>query len=64
MSLKVLTLAVLWTGLGFSALLAVPPRPWWMRILLLAAGLAVTAHIVRIGSRYRGRRRVRRREEG
>jgi len=45
---KVVTLALLWGTLAASALLAVPSRLWWVRLLLLAVGIGVTIHIARI----------------
>lgn len=45
---KIATLVLLWATLGGSALLAVPHRLWWVRLLLLAIGAGVTIHILRI----------------
>lgn len=45
---KILTLVVLWGTLAASAFLAVPPRLAWVRLLLLAVGLGVTFHLLRI----------------
>jgi hypothetical protein len=48
---KIATLALLWLSLGASALLAVPPRLWWVRVLLPLVGIAVTIHVLRIRTR-------------
>jgi hypothetical protein len=48
---KIATLALLWISLGASALLAVPPRLWWVRALLAAVGIGVTIHVLRIRTR-------------
>jgi uncharacterized membrane protein YbaN (DUF454 family) len=45
---KVVTLSLLWLSLGASAFLAVPERLWWVRLLLLAVGIGVTTHLLRI----------------
>jgi hypothetical protein len=42
---------VLWAALATSAFVAVPTRLWWARILLLAVGVGVTIHILRIRTR-------------
>jgi hypothetical protein len=52
---KVTTLVLLWATLGLSALVAVPPRLWWVRLVLLAVGLGVTTHILRIKTSRQGR---------
>jgi hypothetical protein len=46
--LKVTTLVVLWSSLGASALLLVPSGQRWLWFLLLAVGIGVTAHILRL----------------
>ncbi|MBN1657047.1 MAG: YbaN family protein [Anaerolineae bacterium] len=43
---KILTLTLLWLTLGSTILLA--ETAWWLILLLLTIGAAVTAHIVRI----------------
>jgi uncharacterized membrane protein YbaN (DUF454 family) len=48
---KVWAISLLWLSLGSSALLAVPARLWWVRLILLAVGLGVTTHIARIPTR-------------
>jgi uncharacterized membrane protein YbaN (DUF454 family) len=48
---KLMTLLVLWAALATSAFVAVPTRLWWARILLLAVGVGVTIHILRIRTR-------------
>ena len=45
---KACTICLLWLSLGLSAFLAVPPRLWWVRLLLLSVGLGVTIHLVMI----------------
>jgi hypothetical protein len=45
---KIWAICLLWLSLGSSAFLAVPARLWWVRLILLAVGLGVTAHIWRI----------------
>lgn len=45
---KVTTLAILWATLALSALLAVPSRLWWVRLILLAVGVGVTVHLLRM----------------
>lgn len=45
---KVATLLLLWATLAASAFLAVPSRLLWVRLLLLAVGIAVTIHVARI----------------
>lgn len=51
LSSKVTTLVFLWGTIGASALFAVPPRLWWVRLVLMAVGLGVTIHILRIKTR-------------
>lgn len=51
MASKVATLALLWLSIGTSAVVAVPPSLWWVRLLLLAIGAGVTVHVARIGTR-------------
>ncbi len=53
---KIWTLALLWATLGGSAFVAVPARLWWVRLFLLAVGLGVTIHILRIKTRRDGGR--------
>ncbi len=48
LSFKLWTLALLWLSLGSSAFFALPERLWWLRLFLLAIGLAVSAHILHI----------------
>lgn len=48
---KIWALSLLWLSLGSSAFLAVPTRLWWVRLILLAVGLGVSSHIVRIPTR-------------
>jgi len=48
---KVATLFLLWVTLAVSAFAAVPPRLWWVRLLLLVVGVSVTVHILRIKTR-------------
>lgn len=48
LSFKIWTVVVLWLSLGASALWGVPGRLWWVRLLLLATGLAVSTHVLRI----------------
>lgn len=43
---KVWTLALLWVGIGSSAVFAV--EAWWLRAVLLAIAVAVTIHVARI----------------
>lgn len=50
-ALKLWTLGMLWTTLAISAFVAVPARLWWGRLLLLAVGLGVTIHVLRIRTR-------------
>jgi hypothetical protein len=45
---KAVTVALLWATLAASAFLAVPPRLWWARLLLLLVGIGVTIHVARI----------------
>lgn len=48
---KITTLVLLWTTLAISAFVGVPPRLWWVRLLLFLVGAGVTLHIVRIKTR-------------
>lgn len=48
---KTTTLLLLWISLSASAFTAVPDHRWWLRLLLLAVGLGVTIHILRIKTR-------------
>lgn len=48
---KIWAISLLWLSLGSSALLAVPARLWWVRLILLVIGLGVTNHIARIPTR-------------
>lgn len=48
---KIWAICLLWLSLGSSALLAVPARLWWVRLILLVVGLGVTNHIARIPTR-------------
>jgi uncharacterized membrane protein YbaN (DUF454 family) len=43
---KVITLALLWIGIGASAIWSVDA--WWIRALLLLIALSVTVHVARI----------------
>lgn len=43
---KVFTLALLWIGIGASAIWSVDA--WWIRALLLLIALSVTVHVARI----------------
>lgn len=43
---KVITLALLWIGIGASAIWSVDA--WWIRVLLLLIALSVTVHVARI----------------
>jgi uncharacterized membrane protein YbaN (DUF454 family) len=43
----VVLLVLLWTSLALSAFLAVPPGLGWVRLLLLAVGVGVTAFLLR-----------------
>lgn len=52
--LKVSTLVMLWLSLGASAFFAVPSRLWWVRLILLAVGLGVTAHLLSIKTSRKG----------
>ncbi len=45
---KITTLVLLWATLAVSAFAGVPPRLWWVRLLLLVVGIGVTIHILRI----------------
>lgn len=54
LSLKVSTLTMLWLSLGSSALFAIPPRLWWVRLILLAVGIGVTAHLLSIKTSRKG----------
>jgi len=45
---KLWTIALLWLSLGASAFFALPGGLWWLRLALLAIGLAVSAHIAHI----------------
>jgi uncharacterized membrane protein YbaN (DUF454 family) len=45
---KILTISMLWIGLGASAFLVMPKTLVWVRLMLLAIGLGVTFHIARI----------------
>ncbi len=51
LALKLWTLGMLWATLAISAFVAVPARFWWGRLLLLAVGLGVTIHVLRIRTR-------------
>lgn len=51
MGAKIVTLALLWGTLTLSALLAVPARLTWLRVLLALVGVAVTVHVARIRTR-------------
>jgi len=53
-ALKLVMIVMLWTTLAVSSLAAVPPRLWWIRLLLLAVGIGVTIHILRIRTRPKG----------
>lgn len=48
---KVMVLAALWLALGASMLWVVPPRWWWLDLLLVGVGGAVSVHIARQRSR-------------
>ena len=48
---KIWAISLLWLSLGSSALLAVPARLWWVRLILLVTGIGVTSHIARIPTR-------------
>lgn len=48
---KISTLVLLWASLGASAFFAVPAHLGWIRLLLLAIGLGVTRHILKIPTR-------------
>lgn len=48
---KVATVVLLWATLALSALVAVPPRLWWVRVILAAVGIGVTIHLLRIKTR-------------
>jgi uncharacterized protein len=48
---KIWAIMLLWLSLGSSALLAVPARLWWVRLILLVVGIGVTNHIARIPTR-------------
>lgn len=43
---KASTLALLWVGIGASAIWSVDA--WWLRVLLVLIALAVTVHVARI----------------
>jgi uncharacterized membrane protein YbaN (DUF454 family) len=43
---KIFTLALLWVGIGASAIWSVDA--WWLRVLLLLIALSVTVHVARI----------------
>lgn len=43
---KVFTLALLWLGIGASAIWSVDA--WWIRVLLLLIAISVTVHVARI----------------
>jgi uncharacterized membrane protein YbaN (DUF454 family) len=45
---KITTLFLLWVTLGVSAFVAVPDGFWWIWVVLLAVGIGVTVHLVRI----------------
>ncbi|MDX9959353.1 MAG: YbaN family protein [Spirochaetia bacterium] len=51
LSTKIWAICLLWLSLGSSALLAVPARLWWVRLILLVVGIGVTNHIARIPTR-------------
>ncbi|MBN1611857.1 MAG: YbaN family protein [Polyangiaceae bacterium] len=51
LSSKLTTLVLLWSTLAVSAFAAVPVRLWWVRLVLLAVGVGVTVHILRIKTR-------------
>ncbi len=44
---KASILLLLWLSLGTSMFLAVPPRLWWVRLLLALIGAGVTVHLLR-----------------
>lgn len=46
LSFKVWTILLLWISLSLSALLAIPERIWWVRLLLLGVGVGVTIHLL------------------
>lgn len=48
---KVATVVLLWATLALSAFVAVPPRLWWVRVILAAVGIGVTTHLLRIKTR-------------
>ena len=48
---KIISIGLLWLTLLTSAVWAVPARWWPVHALLLLIGVAVTAHILRIGKR-------------
>lgn len=45
---KIWTIMLLWATLSTSAFFVVPPRLWWIRMLLLSVGIGVTIHLRRI----------------
>lgn len=50
-SAKIVTLILLWTGLTFSAVFVKHHSAWWIWALLLAVGVGVTTHIIKIKTR-------------
>lgn len=45
---KITVLVLLWFSLGLSAVIAVPVSWWWMWGVLLAVGVGVTIHILKL----------------
>lgn len=48
---KITAISVLWLSLGSSGWLFIPDRLAWVRFLLVAIGVAVTVHLLRIPTR-------------
>ncbi len=47
----IVTLTLLWGGIGYSAFSVVPADQLWLRLVLLAIAVAVTVHILRVSRR-------------
>lgn len=48
MATKVTTIALLWPTLLASAIFAIPEQLWWVNLILLAVGIGVSIHLLRI----------------
>ena len=51
--MKIGVLSILWVTLASSALFAVSPDLWYVRLILLGVGIGVTVHILKIKTQIR-----------